>query len=72
MIPQNFKDILANTDYAGFYQTLSMIIFLFFLLFSYFIFSQDQKNFIMKQSVLPSVMINKNYNLYILTLKCQK
>ena len=30
MIPSNIKDILANIDNAGIYQTLSMIIFIIF------------------------------------------
>jgi hypothetical protein len=30
MIPSNFKDILANVENAGFYQTLSMILYLIF------------------------------------------
>ncbi|SEW47062.1 MULTISPECIES: cbb3-type cytochrome c oxidase subunit 3 [Chryseobacterium] len=44
MIPQNFKDILANTDYAGFYQTLSMIIFLlFFVILILYVFTRPKK-----------------------------
>ena len=32
MIPQSMKDILANGENVGFYQTLSMILFLIFFL----------------------------------------
>lgn len=32
MIPSNIKDILANIDNAGIYQTLSMIIFIIFFI----------------------------------------
>ncbi|MDV3473003.1 cytochrome C oxidase Cbb3 [Elizabethkingia sp. HvH-WGS333] len=44
MIPQNFKDILSNTDYAGFYQALSTIIFLlFFVTIILYIFTRPKK-----------------------------
>ena len=32
MIPQNVKDILSNGENVGFYQTLAMLLFLFFFL----------------------------------------
>ena len=44
MIPSNFKDILANVENAGFYQTLSMILFiLFFIATIYFVISKPKK-----------------------------
>jgi preprotein translocase subunit YajC len=43
MIPSNFKDILANVENAGFYQTLSMILFiLFFVATIYFVISKPK------------------------------
>ena len=46
MIPQSFKDILSNGENAGFYQTLSMIIFL--ILFAgivWYVFSRSKKHY---------------------------
>ena len=44
MIPQNFKDILSNSENAGFYQTLALIIFiLFFIVLVIYVFSKPKK-----------------------------
>lgn len=44
MIPSNFKDILANVENAGLYQTLSMILFiLFFIATVYYVISRPKK-----------------------------
>jgi cytochrome c oxidase cbb3-type subunit 4 len=46
MIPQNMKDILANGENVGFYQTLSMILFLiFFLGIVFYVFSRPKKHY---------------------------
>ena len=46
MIPNNFKDILSNMESVGFYQTLSMIIFiLFFISTVYFVMSRPKKHY---------------------------
>ncbi|KQK26842.1 cytochrome C oxidase Cbb3 [Chryseobacterium aquaticum] len=44
MIPQNFKDILSNTENAGLYQTLALIFFmLFFISLIIYVFSRPKK-----------------------------
>lgn len=44
MIPQNFKDILSNTENAGLYQTLALIFFmLFFVSLIIYVFSRPKK-----------------------------
>ena len=46
MIPQSMKDILANGENVGFYQTLSMILFLiFFLGIVSYVFSRPKKHY---------------------------
>ena len=46
MIPQNVKDILSNGENVGFYQTLAMLLFLFFFLgFLYYVFSLLKKHY---------------------------
>nr|WP_246501401.1 CcoQ/FixQ family Cbb3-type cytochrome c oxidase assembly chaperone [Cloacibacterium caeni] len=46
MIPSNIKDILANIDNAGFYQTLSMIIFIiFFISTVLYVLSRPKKHY---------------------------
>jgi len=46
MIPQNVKDILANGENVGFYQTLAMLLFLFFFLgIVYYVFSRPKKHY---------------------------
>lgn len=46
MIPQNIKDILANGENVGLYQTLSMIFFLiFFLGIVIWVFSRSKKHY---------------------------
>ena len=46
MIPSNIKDILANIDNAGFYQTLSMIIFIiFFIIIVLYVLSRPKKHY---------------------------
>ena len=46
MIPQSMKDILANGENVGFYQTLSMILFLvFFLGIAFYVFSRPKKHY---------------------------
>ena len=46
MIPQSMKDILANGENVGFYQTLSMIFFLiFFLGIVIWVFSRPKKHY---------------------------
>ena len=46
MIPQSMKDILANGENVGFYQTLSMILFLiFFLGIVFYVFSRPKKHY---------------------------
>ncbi|WP_312074799.1 cbb3-type cytochrome c oxidase subunit 3 [Chryseobacterium sp.] len=44
MIPQNFKDILSNTENVGFYQTLALVLFiLFFVSLIIYVFSKPKK-----------------------------
>ena len=44
MIPSNFKDILANIEHAGLYQTIAMILFiLFFLGTTFYVISRPKK-----------------------------
>ncbi|WP_426473873.1 cbb3-type cytochrome oxidase subunit 3 [Chryseobacterium balustinum] len=44
MIPQNFKDILSNTENAGLYQTLALVFFmLFFVSLIIYVFSRPKK-----------------------------
>ena len=44
MIPQNFKDVLANVQNAGLMQTIAMILFiLFFLSLIYVVMSRPKK-----------------------------
>ena len=46
MIPQNVKDILSNGENVGFYQTLAMLLFLFFFLgIVYYVFSRPKKQY---------------------------
>ena len=46
MIPSNIKDILANIDNAGIYQTLSMIIFIiFFISTVFYVLSRPKKHY---------------------------
>ena len=46
MIPQSVKDILANGENVGFYQTLSMFLFLFFFLgIIIYVFSRPKKHY---------------------------
>ena len=46
MIPSNIKDILANKDNAGNYQTLSMIIFIiFFISTVLYVLSRPKKHY---------------------------
>ena len=46
MIPQNIKDILANGENVGLYQTISMIFFLiFFLVIVIWVFSRSKKHY---------------------------
>ena len=46
MIPSNIKDILANIDHAGIYQTLSMIIFIiFFISTVLYVLSRPKKHY---------------------------
>ena len=46
MIPQNVKDILSNSENVGFYQTLAMLLFLFFFLgIVYYVFSRPKKHY---------------------------
>lgn len=46
MIPQHIKDLLANGENVGFYQTLSMILFLiFFLGIVFYVFSRSKKHY---------------------------
>ena len=46
MIPQNVKDILSNGENVGFYQTLAMLLFLFFFLgIVYYVFSRPKKHY---------------------------
>jgi len=46
MIPSNIKDILANIDNAGIYQTLSMIIFIiFFIITVLYVLSRPKKHY---------------------------
>ena len=46
MIPSNIKDILANIDNAGIYQTLSMIIFMiFFISTVLYVLSRPKKHY---------------------------
>ena len=46
MIPQNLKDILSNGENVGFYQTLAMLLFLFFFLgIVYYVFSRPKKHY---------------------------
>lgn len=44
MIPQNFKDILSNSENVGLYQTLALILFvLFFIGLVYVVFKKPKK-----------------------------
>ncbi len=46
MIPNNFKDILANIENAGLLQTISMILFiLFFISTVYYVMSRPKKHY---------------------------
>ena len=46
MIPQNVKDILSNGENVGFYQTLAMLLFLFFFLgIVYYVLSRPKKHY---------------------------
>ena len=46
MIPSNIKDILANIDNAGIYQTLSMVIFIiFFISTVLYVLSRPKKHY---------------------------
>lgn len=46
MIPSNIKDILANIDNAGIYQTFSMIIFIiFFISTVLYVLSRPKKHY---------------------------
>lgn len=46
MIPQSFKDILSNSENAGFYQSLALVIFvLFFIGLVMYVFSRPKKHY---------------------------
>lgn len=46
MIPQNFKDILANGENVGLLQTIAMFVFLFFFLgIVYYVFTRPKKHY---------------------------
>lgn len=46
MIPNNFKDILANIENAGLLQTIAMILFiLFFISTVYYVMSRPKKHY---------------------------
>lgn len=46
MIPQSVKDILANGENVGLYQTLSMLLFLIcFLGITIYVFSRPKKHY---------------------------
>lgn len=46
MIPQNIKDILANSGNVSFLQTLAMFLFLFFFLgIVFYVFSRPKKHY---------------------------
>lgn len=46
MIPQSVKDILANGENVGLYQTLAMILFLIcFLGITFYVFSRPKKHY---------------------------
>lgn len=51
MIPQNFKDIISNAQYAGLFQTIAMILFiLVFLGIIWFVFSKPKKYYSEEES----------------------
>lgn len=53
MIPQNFKDFLANTENTGLYQTTALILFMiFFILLIVLVFSKS-KSYYGEVSNLP-------------------
>lgn len=59
MIPSNIKDILANIDNAGFYQTLSMIIFIiFFISTVLYVLSRPKKHY----SEVEKAPLEDNHN----------
>lgn len=63
MIPQSVKDILANGENVGFYQTLSMILFLiFFLGIIIYVFSRPKKHYD-EEANAPLNDDNENKNL---------
>lgn len=44
MIPQSVKDIVANGENVGLYQTIAMVLFIiFFLGITYYVFSRPKK-----------------------------
>jgi cytochrome c oxidase cbb3-type subunit 4 len=46
MIPQSFKDILSNSDYANLYQIIAMFIFIiFFVGLVIYVFSRPKKHY---------------------------
>lgn len=46
MIPQSVKDLLGNTDNAGFFQTLALLIFMiFFIGIVVYVFSRPKKHY---------------------------
>lgn len=59
MIPSNIKDILANIDNAGIYQTLSMIIFIiFFISTVLYVLSRPKKHY----SEVEKAPLEDNHN----------
>lgn len=46
MIPQSFKDIIANGENVGLYQTIAMLVFLLlFLGIIFYVFSRSKKHY---------------------------
>lgn len=46
MIPQGVKDLLGNSDNAGFFQTLALLIFMiFFIGIVAYVFSRPKKHY---------------------------
>lgn len=46
MIPQSFKDILSNSENAGLYQTIALLLFMaFFIGLIFYVFSRPKKHY---------------------------
>lgn len=62
MIPQSFKDIISNVENTGLYQTIAMLMFIFFFVgLLFYVFSKPKKYY-HEQEIAPLDDDSNNLN----------